>query len=53
MYKFNDKQRQSLLEDALVADLLRPTSSAQPDSRKMARRPAPAAAQPSGNAKAA
>jgi len=44
MYKFTDKQRQRLLEDALVADLLHPQPSAQPGTGRPAGRPAPAAA---------
>jgi len=51
VYKFTDKQRQRLLEDALVADLLRPASSAQPVVRTTGGRPA--VAQVPGRAKAA
>ncbi len=53
MYNFNDKQRQRLLEDALVADLLRPASSLKNGGRKTAVRPAPAAAVPQAPGKAA
>jgi hypothetical protein len=44
MYKFNDKQRQRLLEDALVADLLRPAPAAQPRVHRKAVQPAAAPA---------
>jgi len=54
VYKFNDKQRRRLLEDALVADLLE-VHSGQPGARPVkarAGRPAPATPVPGlmGNA---
>lgn len=41
MYRFTDKQRQRLLEDALVADLLNFKPGVQPATRASARKPAP------------
>ncbi len=46
MYKFNDKQRQRLLEDALVAELLRPAPAAQPRLTDVRAAAAPAAQAP-------